>query len=386
MKPKLKTIANQPSWVVRNDTVEMAITQQGGHLAPVTFFPDSGKSVQPYWISPWDGTKCKLPPALGVLRPLRGDFFCMPFGANAKPLGDEQYPVHGEPAVRKWTFRKLEKQDAVTTLTLSMNTRIRKGRIVKKKFLVDGQSAVYSTHTLSGFTGSMPIAHHHTLALPDEPETVHVASSPIFFGMTNPTPAGDPAEGEYPSLAGGEKFGSFTRVPSLFKKPAFVDCSKFPTRKGFGDVLQIFQKPGKNDTPAWVAATYTTEGFLWYSLKEVAVMPSTLFWMYNHSRWSHPWAGQSACLGLENTCSFFAEGQAESTQPNALRRAGIRTATKLSPTAPTDVRVIQGVVRVPRGFGKVSKAEFSRGKVTFFSGTKKTSTRVNWEFLFTGEL
>ena len=386
MKPKEKTIANQPSWVISNDTVEMAITKLGGHLAPVTFFKDSKNPIQPYWIAPWDGNKCKLPAVAGVLKPLRGDFFCMPFGANAAPVDGKQYPVHGEPAVRKWTFRKLEKTDKVTTLTLSMNTGLSKGKIVKKKFLVDGHSAVYSTHTLSGYSGSIPIGHHHTIKLPEEPESVLVSSSPILFGMTNPTPAGNPAEGEYPSLAGGEKFSSITSVPSLFKKPAVVDCSKFPTRKGYGDLVQIYQKPGDGKTPAWVTATYTSEGFLWYSLKEVAVMPATVFWIYNHSRWSPPWAGQSACLGLENTCSFFAEGLADSTKANVLRRAGISTATKLSPKVPTDIRVIQGVLRVPKGFGKVAKAKFEKGKVTFFSGSKKASTKVNWEFLYSGEL
>lgn len=386
MKPKEKTIANQPSWVVGNDTVQMAITKLGGHLAPVTFFPDSRKPIQPYWIAPWDGTKCKLPAVAGVLKPLRGDFFCMPFGANPEPVNGIQFPVHGEPAVHKWTFRKLEKVDSVTTLTLSMNTKLSKGKVVKKKFLVDGQSAVYSTHTVSGITGSMPIGHHHTLLLPEQPETVHIASSPIHFGMTNPATDGVPANGTYSALAGGEKFQNITRVPSLFKKSAFVDCSKFPTRKGLGDILQIYQKPTKDNLPAWVTATYTSEGFLWYSLKEVSVMPATVFWIYNHSRWDHPWHGQSACLGLENTCSFFANGITDSTKPNAIRRAGISTAVKFSAKAPTDVRVIQGVLRVPKGFGKVTKAEFSRKKVTFFSGSKKASTKVNWEFLYSGEL
>ncbi len=386
MKPKEKNISNQPSWVIRNDVVEMAITKLGGHLAPVTFFPDSRNPIQPYWIAPWDGNKCKLPAVAGVLKPLRGDFFCMPFGANAEPVDGKQHPVHGDPAVHAWKFKKLEKQDKLTTLTLSMNTKLSKGKIIKKKFLVDGHSAVYSTHTLSGFTGSMPIGHHHTLAMPDEPESVHVASSPILFGMTNPVTDGNPAGGSYSALASGEKFSDFARVPSLFKKPAVVDCSKFPTRKGLGDILQIFQKPGDGKTPAWVTATYINEGFLWYSLKEAAVMPATVFWIYNHNRWEQPWAGQSAALGLENTCSFFANGLADSTKPNVLRRAGISTATKFSADTPSDVRVIQGVVRVPKGFGKVSKVEFAKRKVTFCSGGKTASTKVNWEFLYSGEL
>ena len=83
MTPKIKTIASQPSWVIRNDSVELAITQLGGHLAPVTFFSGSGKEIQPYWIAPWANEKKKFPAEAAVLKPLRGDFFCMPFGANA---------------------------------------------------------------------------------------------------------------------------------------------------------------------------------------------------------------------------------------------------------------------------------------------------------------
>ena len=81
VKPKLTTIANQPSWVVASDRVKLAVTALGGHMAPVTFRLAGGRKAQPYFISPWqnEGQKITEP----VLVPLRGDFFCMPFGGGS---------------------------------------------------------------------------------------------------------------------------------------------------------------------------------------------------------------------------------------------------------------------------------------------------------------
>ena len=386
MTPKIKTIAGQPSWVINNDSVELAITQLGGHLAPVRFFPGSGKEVQPYWIAPWANEKKKIPAEAAVLTPLRGDFFCMPFGANAQEVDGKKYPVHGEPATKKWTFRSAEKCGNITHLKLSMNTRITKGKIDKLTMLIDGQSVVYQTHVLRGFSEAMPVGYHHTIAVPqDKPESLLVSSSPILFGRTSP---GDftaaAGEGEYNSLANCEKFSSLSRVPTIFKSPSVTDCSAFPTRYGYGDILQIYQKPGK--VPAWIAASYTAGGYLWYALKDPTVLPATVFWIYNHSRHSDPWCGRSACLGLENTCSYFANGLADSTKPNLLRRDGISTAVKLSTVQPTEIDVIQGLVRTPKGFGKVEKVEFGHNKATFISGKKKAVAKVNWNFLLTGSL
>ena len=81
MKAKRKVVASQPAWELANKQVELAVTELGGHMAPVTFYRKSAEPVQPYYISPWQGEKLKIDEP--VLVPLRGDFFCMPFGRRA---------------------------------------------------------------------------------------------------------------------------------------------------------------------------------------------------------------------------------------------------------------------------------------------------------------
>ena len=383
MKPTRKTVAAQPSWVVRNKNIELAVTQLGGHMAPVTFYRNTARPVRPYYVNPWHGEGLKIGDP--VLVPLRGDFFCLPFGANATPVGREQHVCHGEPATRKWTSPSLEKCGKVTALSLTMRTRIRPGKITKTLCLVDGQNVVYSQHLLEGFTGATSLGHHATLAVPEAERTLQVATSAFKLGLTNPTPTGDPKLGHYQSLALGGKFTDLSRVPLLWKDEPLGDCSAFPTRTGFDDLLGVFKKPTR--TPAWTAATHAAGGFLWFSLKDAAVLPATLLWISNRGHHSEPMRGRNRCLGLEDVCGFFAEGLAESIKANLVKRAGFPTAVKLSPTRPMAVNYIQGVVKVPRSFGRVARVDFAPGKATFISRSrKKVTVGVQHEFLATGEL
>ena len=82
LQPQERTIHSQASWILANGDVEVAVTKLGGQMAPVTFDRKSKAPIQPYHISPWQDEGLKDLPA-AVLSPLRGDFFCMPFGGNA---------------------------------------------------------------------------------------------------------------------------------------------------------------------------------------------------------------------------------------------------------------------------------------------------------------
>jgi len=381
MKAKSKVLAAQPSFVFANEQVEVAVTQLGGHMAPVTFCRDT-RPVRPYYVSPWqtEGLKIGDP----VLVPLRGDFFCMPFGAPSSYRGKD-HVCHGESATRKWTARGVEKAGGVTRLTMTMRTRNVPGKVTKRLALVDGHNAVYCQHVLAGYSVRTSLGHHATLAVPDKPGSLRVATSPFKLGMTNPTVVGDPAVGHYQSLALGEKFTRLSDVPLLWKDPARGDCSSFPVRLGFTDLLGVFARPAR--TPAWTTATNADEGYVWFSLKDASVLPATLLWISNRGRHSVPWNGRNRCLGLEEVCGYFAEGLAASVRKNLLSDAGIATTVRLSPKTPTAVNTIEGVVAVPRAFRCVKSASFAPGEVTFTSVSgRKVTAKVAHEFLETGEL
>ena len=351
-------------------------------MAPVKFYRKSKSPIQPYYISPWQGENRKFDDP--VLAPLRGDFFCMPFGLPSEYRG-EKYLTHGETAAKKWSFVSARKVGAVVTLTASMETRIRTGTVTKRIFLVDGQNVVYIQHLLKGYTGRMSLGHHATLALPEEPGSARITTSPIIFGMTNPSAAGNPAEGSYYSLAIGKKFRNLSKVPLVWADKPTGNCSALPVRKGFTDALACFNRPGK--TPAWTTATFEKQHYLWFSIKDTAVLPTALQWLSNCGKQQPPWNGRNVCVGLEDICAYFAEGLKPSVLANHLSRAGIATFVRLSPRRPTLINYIQGVVEIPPGFKKVRSARFDPGQVTFTSSTgHRVTTQVNHKFVTAGEL
>ncbi|MCA9011819.1 MAG: hypothetical protein KDB01_18825 [Planctomycetaceae bacterium] len=383
----IRVIHQQPSYIVSTQQVELAVTELGGHMAPVSFFRDTDKPVQPYYVSPWqDESPAEMPAP--VLVPLRGDFFCMPFGGNSEMVAGEKHPPHGEIVGNKWHHEGTKKSGDVTTLTMSIETRVRRGRVTKELSLVDSQNVIYSRHTIAGFTGRVPLGHHATLAIPENEGTVRLAASPFRFGMTNPGQFSDPKLGEYQSLQPGTRWNSLTKVPVIWKGEPDADLTSLPARQGFADLVQIMNEPWeKTNGPAWMTATFSEVGYVWFSLKDASVLRSTVFWIENHGRHGHPWNGRNNCLGLEDVTAHFADGLAASVGENALSREGVVTTVELKEGQPTVVNYIQGVVRVPPAFKMVQTLEFSPGQVTFIStGGERVTTPVRHEFLRTGKL
>jgi len=374
--PEERTIHGQPSWIIATDDVELAITKRGGHMAPVTFDRKADAPIRPYHIAPWQDEGLKNLPA-AVLEPLRGDFFCMPFGVNAAPQGSEQHVPHGETATAEWRLDGRSRDaDGTERLTLVLDTRVRPGTVTKELFLVPGEAVVYSRHVIEGFAGPTPLAHHATLAMPEEEGVIRVSTSPFRIGMTCPGVFSDPAAKEYQSLASGQTFTDLARVPSAFKQPAEVDCSRFPTRRGYADLLAVVADHQKlNGGPAWTAAVNTRDHWAWFAIRDARVLPTTVFWIENHGRHGMPWLGRNNCLGLEDVCAFFAEGLVPSIGPNALSKQGVRTAIALDAAQPTEIRYAQGAVRVPEGFDEVATIDFSTpGRMKLVATSGQTVT------------
>ncbi len=369
-----ETRHGQPCYCLATDSTELAVTRQGGHMAPVVFFADTNAPVSPYYISPWQDERVELDSP--VLRPLRGDLFCMPFGGS-RPDGVEVHPPHGETATAEWECLESRRRGSVATLRLGLTTTVRPGRVTCEHTLVEGQSCIYTRHTVEGFSGPVPLGHHATLSACNGP--LAIRSAPLLFGMTSPRTPPWMRDGEYGSLAPLERFDALDRVPTIWKDPAFTDCSVFPAREGFVDILQIYQRP--SESPGWVTALCREGGYLWFALKRTAQLPSTVFWIENRGRHSAPWSGRNTCLGLEDVCGYFAEGLEASVQPNVINAQGIPTSLELDGT-PVAIPYIQGVVRVGAGFDAVAEAVFDRTGVTFVAASgQRAHAAVQLDFL-----
>ena len=198
----------------------------------------------------------------------------------------------------------------------------------------------------------------------------------------------DPKQREYQSLQPGAKWTDLAKVPVAWKDAPDADLTRLPARYGHADLVQLANESWeKTGGPAWTTATFVEEGFVWFALKDPAVLNTTVFWIENHGRHGHPWNGRNNCLGLEDVTAYFANGLAASMGDNLLTKEGVATAVTLSASQPTAVNYIQGVVKIPAGFENVKTLEFAPGAVTFISTTgQRVTAPVRHEFLKTGKL
>ncbi len=370
---KSETIKGQDSWVLDTRGIKVCITKKGGHMAPVLFMRDTGNPIKPFYVNPWAGEHPAIDKGLEVLVPLRGDFFCLPFGGNNKWNG-ENHPVHGETSYKEWTLADDSSDDSIS---LTMDTKIRKGSVTKKVELREGENNLYVSHTVEGFAGPVSVGHH---AIFPGNTKKYISTSSVRYGYTNRYDGPGYNGGEYYSLASFKKFESLEKVPTIWKETPYTDCSVFPAREGFVDILQVFNRAEKDF--AWSAVCAPEEGYLWFSLKDPEILPSTVLWMENKGRHMSPWDGRNSCIGVEDVCGHLADGLSVSAEENILTRDGIKTAHVLKGDRIFTVTYIHGVVRIPEGFYRVKAIEKKNNgvQIVSYSG-KSVFTKVGMDFL-----
>jgi len=376
-KPRLETVLGQPSWSFGSGLVRATLTRRGGHLAPVTFTLPSGKVVQPFAVAPW--AERRLPHGIpDLLRALRGDFFCCPFGGNGSPWRGERHPPHGETANQSWSLVSLETAQGRSTLHARLRTRVRRGQVDKFLTLIDGHTALYSRHVVSGMQGPMSVGHHALLKFPPG-VAGSISTSRFAHGQVLPSAFESPAEGGYQSLRPGAVFRSLQRVP--LQDGAHADLTVYPARAGYDDLVLV-AAPARLPF-AWSAVTFSQPSYAWFALRDPRSLRSTLLWMSNGGRHYFPWNGEhSRVLGVEDVTANFHYGLAESARSNPLRRRGIATALRLDRSRPTTVRYIMGVAAVPAGFDRVADIRAAGGGVELVgSNGLRSRVRIDLEFL-----
>jgi hypothetical protein len=347
MSATLERKAGQQGWGFANNRVQAFLTRTGGHLAPVVF-KLGRRSVRPFAIAPW--TDEKLPGTPTMLKVLRGDFFCCPFGGNAAPFRGERHPPHGETANRDWTFQSQEREGDKVCVHAAMQLRTRRGRVDKRLILRDGHAAVYCEHVLSGFRGPMPVGTHPMLKFPDEPVAGHISTSPFTHGRVVPAAWEKPEAKGYSVLKTGAVFTTLKRVPA--RDGGTADVSRFPVRRGFEELVELVSDA---TLPfAWSAVALPSAGYVFFAIKDPRVLRATVLWFSNGGRHYPPWNGRHVnVLGVEDVTAFFHLGLAESARPNSLSRAGTPTALMLRPDQPVRVAHILALAAIPRDFDEV---------------------------------
>jgi hypothetical protein len=351
-RPSIRTVMGAPSWSFASDRVEVYLTRDGGHLAPIRFRTERGV-IEPMAIAPWGNVR--MPPDVEpVLRHLRGDFFCAPFGANADPWHGKRIPTHGETASGRWTSAELRTTRNSLEFRAKMKTRLMPGKVTKCITLKQGETNVYCRHLLEGFSTPLSIGHHAMLSFPAEGGPGFIALSSWREGRVCPKPFEAPENGGYSSLKIGASFRSLSRVP--LATGGMADLSVYPAREGFEDLVMVSSRG--DQAMAWTAVCFPKARYIWFSLKDPRTLASTVLWYSNGGRHYPPWNGRHRrVLGLEEVTGYFHYGQTQSAASNPLSRNGIATVLRFELHRSVAINYLMGVVSIPAGFDRVESIQ-----------------------------
>lgn len=339
--PAMKT------YPLRSDRVSLALTATGGHLSDVAFDLE-GRRVMPMHTAPWydEAMPPDTPP---MLRMLRGDFFCAPFGPND---GDPPGPQHGPPASGTWTLAASGESWVDTVF----EAPVLGARLTKRVELRPGEAVVYQRHVFEGGDGRLPVGHHAMLRAG---ETLRLAFAPRIFAGTPPevveaAPAGRSILAYPQEIA---DLGAAARADG-----GSVDLTTYPVEDGHEDLWMLATDPAL--AFGWTAATAPAGGWVWFGLKDPRTLPETLVWQSNGGRSYPPFSSRHrGVIGLEEVCSYFHLGQTISSGENPLSRRGIPTATTLRPGGSVTIPYMFGLAAAPAGFGAVARIEEEDGGI-----------------------
>lgn len=332
-----ETIHGAPSWHIGTADVDAWVTVAGAQLAPVEFRAGA-RTARPYSLAPWLPDERANDPTL--LDALRGDFLCLPFGPH--PDG----PPHGDVANASWELGEIGPH-SVTVVIDAPDTGAHVERTVS---LRDGQTAVYQHMRITGLDGEYSYGMHPILDFSAQaPGGARIATSPMRWRSVSPGVFSDPARGERQILSGGAVFDSLAAVP--LADGGTLDLSRYPTPPGHEDLVMLVKDPAAGPV-SWTAVTM--DGFVWIGFSAVADFPATVLWISNGGRSQPPWSGRhTARMGLEDVCSYFAEGLLPS-RADHLASLGIPTTRTFVADHPVELCVVHAVAFTPPGFGLVT--------------------------------
>ena len=315
----------------------LTVQRLGAMLAPVTFVLADGRQVSPLHIAPWaDEPGSEALP--GILRKLRGEWPCVPFGYSvptegwpddwARVMGppepDEE--VHGHSSNHDWTW--LESDGHSLSLALDYpesSPVVRVERTVTPDPAAPAIDIEFSIVVRRACR--LPIGLHPVFRLPAQAGAAELELGAFDHGRTYP----NDVEPGVPLFAKDAVFADLTRRACA----RWRGCRRIAAASGGPRQRNCCRS---RDSTVRSALANHAEGYRVRLSWQKEHFPSLLLWYSNRGRKASPWNGRHVAIGIEPICSPFGLGPATALADNPIARSGIPTALEFVPEQPFTTR------------------------------------------------
>ncbi len=296
----------------------------GGMLGPAGFRLQDGRTVQPFAIAPWaDDSSPEHRDLPGILKRLRGEWPCVPFGAPSAPSGlPESWrpavpsPVgsdfHGHSSNNEWKVVEEGKGWIEIESEYPDDHPIR--RLVRRIAGRAGEARLDMTLIIEARSAvRTPIALHPVFRLPAKPGGARISLGGNSGGRVFPMPV----EPGVSRLVPDASFASLEHVPAHLHS---IDLSRLPLPFDTEELVQVTAVNGR------VELANEVENYRVVLKFDPAVFPSVLLWVSNRGRTAYPWNGRFVAVGIEPLRGAFDLGpDVGNDDRNPLAAAGYPT-------------------------------------------------------------
>jgi hypothetical protein len=304
----------------------LSVEPLGGMLGPTLFVLPDGRQVAPFQVAPWaeEPGGDALP---AILRRLRGEWPCVPFGSDAERPAQGGWPTsrsagtvdpspHGYSSNNDWRI------DGQSGPRISLSIAYPDDHPIhslERHIVPDPVQAAIDFELVVNVRSDceLPIGLHPCFRLPVAPGAMRIE---VDAGVSAATFPGDVDASSI--FAPGQFAASWDAV--RLRDGSMLDVSRVPLAQRTEDLLQLLNMPGRG------ALWNTAEGYRVRISWNPEHFPSALLWFSNRGRQFAPWNGRHLALGLEPICSAFDLGAQISTSSNPISARGIPTARKFS--------------------------------------------------------
>jgi hypothetical protein len=282
----------------------------GAMLGPVHFRLDGDRTLQVMHVAPWAGAGAA--PALpGILRSLRGEWPCVPFGRTDRPSDlspdwsalapdpDAAWP-HGFGANHAWACDDASSERLSLSIDYPADAPV--ARLERHLSAVPDAPAIDIDLVIHARRAvHLPVGLHPTFRLPQAPGRVQVELG-AHEGIHS-----------YPSRSAGaiSRLAPDRRADALHAMAGSagpIDLSRLPLAAASEELLQVRGvRAGAGGAP--FSLHYLDEDAhvgLWWDTRR---FPDLMLWVSNRGRPEYPWDGCHVALGAEPVNSVFDLGR-----------------------------------------------------------------------------
>lgn len=319
---------------IRSAFCSAEIVSLGAMLGPVEFNL-GGARVRPLALAPWaEDAPTELATIPPILRSLRGEWPCVPFGSDEPPPGlpsawrdsangkpDWHQDSHGFGANHEWHLVEQSEHTAVLAIDYPASHPI--ARLVRHVSCDLHEPRLQLGLTVEAREDvAMPIGLHPVFRLPAKagsarlvlPQDTRCWSFPVEVepGKT----AAQPDQRD----VGMERL--------LGRDGAPLDFQNLPLPGNSEDLLLLTKTGGQ------VTLENDAEGYAVTLHWDADALPSCVLWLSNRGRGFYPWSSRFTAVGIEPAAAPFDLGPSWAKGDNPLRQSGIPTSVQLRRTEP----------------------------------------------------